>query len=369
MPKNAFAKSQNRLDDPVPVAGVYGPTTGLPPETWYDKAEQLSYGLGAGAVSQLEGYKQLLTHPVQSVREMAAGMLAAAKDPSLVANALSGMWGRATANPEGFGSVVGENLNPRNLLRNMTWPTVRELTTYHGTPHRFPATDRNPLGEFDASKIGTGEGAQAYGHGIYVAESPGVAKSYKDKLTPSAIVPNAAADSLEKMNPDLYARLEKLAKESGYSNAAINRMVVKPNEFREIDAALKREILDFKKGAKGSLYHVDLPDEMIDRMLDWDKPLSKQPKAAQLAIEQFKKLYPDESDWLGIDRHDLRVGADLIKPLGGLVGDKKASEMLRQAGIPGVRYLDAGSRDGAKNTRNFVVFPGEEQNLKILKRE
>jgi hypothetical protein len=52
------------------------------------------------------------------------------------------------------------------------------------------------------------------------------------------------------------------------------------------------------------------------------------------------------------------------------VSDKEASERLRQAGIPGIRYLDAGSRgkDGT-GTRNFVVFPGEEKKVKILKRD
>ena len=29
------------------------------------------------------------------------------------------------------------------------------------------------------SKIGTGEGAQAYGHGLYMADSPKVAEEYK----------------------------------------------------------------------------------------------------------------------------------------------------------------------------------------------
>ena len=38
------------------------------------------------------------------------------------------------------------------------------ITAYHGTPHQFEA--------FDVSKIGTGEGAQAYGHGLYFAENP-----------------------------------------------------------------------------------------------------------------------------------------------------------------------------------------------------
>jgi hypothetical protein len=46
-----------------------------------------------------------------------------------------------------------------------------------------------------------------------------------------------------------------------------------------------------------------------------------------------------------------------------------ASEQLRQAGIPGIRYLDQSSRAGGEGTRNIVVFPGEEQNVKILSRD
>ena len=44
----------------------------------------------------------------------------------------------------------------------------------HGSPHSFD--------KFDMSKIGTGEGAQAYGHGLYFADNEGVAKSYRENL-------------------------------------------------------------------------------------------------------------------------------------------------------------------------------------------
>ena len=40
------------------------------------------------------------------------------------------------------------------------------IRAYHGSPHDFDA--------FDLSKIGTGEGAQVYGHGLYFAENPAV---------------------------------------------------------------------------------------------------------------------------------------------------------------------------------------------------
>jgi hypothetical protein len=42
--------------------------------------------------------------------------------------------------------------------------------------------------------------------------------------------------------------------------------------------------------------------------------------------------------------------------------------LLRQQGIPGIRYLDGGSRGAGSGTSNFVVFPGEEGALKILER-
>jgi hypothetical protein len=45
-------------------------------------------------------------------------------------------------------------------------------TVWHGSPHKFD--------KFDSSKIGTGEGNQAYGHGLYLAESP-LVKSTRTK--------------------------------------------------------------------------------------------------------------------------------------------------------------------------------------------
>jgi hypothetical protein len=42
--------------------------------------------------------------------------------------------------------------------------------------------------------------------------------------------------------------------------------------------------------------------------------------------------------------------------------------MLRDAGIPGIRYLDGGSRGAGQGSSNFVVFPGQESLLNILER-
>lgn len=48
------------------------------------------------------------------------------------------------------------------------------ILAYHGSPHTF---DR-----FSLDAIGTGEGAQAYGHGLYFAENPDVARGYRDNV-------------------------------------------------------------------------------------------------------------------------------------------------------------------------------------------
>lgn len=50
-------------------------------------------------------------------------------------------------------------------------------------PGRYEIIEENPLGMFDLSKIGTGEGAQAFGEGAYLSGSEGIAKGYRDRLS------------------------------------------------------------------------------------------------------------------------------------------------------------------------------------------
>lgn len=63
------------------------------------------------------------------------------------------------------------------------------FNVFHGSPHSFDA--------FDASKIGTGEGAQAYGHGLYFADNEGVARSYRDDLVRTTFSPEPGAPGLD----------------------------------------------------------------------------------------------------------------------------------------------------------------------------
>lgn len=192
-------------------------------------------------------------------------------------------------------------------------------TAFHGSPYKFT--------KFDSSKIGTGEGAQAYGHGLYFAEAPEVAAEYRRKLSQDG----------------------------------------------------------------GSIYKVDIPDEAVARMLNWDKPLSEQPKSVQ------KTVFADIDSAINKTKQALATASERRAPttaaelerlqrerarlesltgesyynqlsLGVSSGAPNASEYLKQIGITGIRYLDELSRGTGQGTSNFVIFPGNENLLNIVER-
>jgi hypothetical protein len=293
---------------------------------------------------------------------MAAGAGKAMDNPAAAGTAvvqgLKDAAGQAMFSPFNMGRAVGANVsvNPRKLAAMLEIPMIRELNVYHGTPHQFPATEANPLGEFDSSKIGTGEGAQVYGRGIYLAESPDVAKSYRSNLVKDpSFLEKKTGKIISKESPeyaDLIDRQTRMER-NGYG--------------AEFDKKYQVQ--------EGAFYTVDLPDEKIAQMLDWDKPLGQQPKAIRDAINRTKALLPDNAMADLGDDLSLLYGKDVTpsvflntwEALTGSIGSGEAA--LQKHGIPGIKYLDAGSRDAKKGTRNFVVFPGEEKHLKILERK
>jgi hypothetical protein len=248
---------------------------------------------------------------------------------------------------------------------------------YHGSPHKFDA--------FDASKIGTGEGAQAYGHGLYFAESPDVAKSYRDVLAGAdkrfelggRVVDPRMMDSFESnaLQALAYGQTPKQAlanyEAQGVSDSALKRLATILDDF----SAKGVKVQEIPKG-DASLYKVDLPDNAIAKMLDWDKPLSQQPVNVQsyLAKSNPDMYHPTGGDYDAMEMGQQiyrRLHEDAIRTGKALPAKEKELQVvnqLRQAGIPGIRYLDQGSRGAGTGTSNYVVFPQNEGLLKILER-
>jgi hypothetical protein len=251
----------------------------------------------------------------------------------------------------------------QNMLAGPLGFAPAGITAWHGSPHVFD--------KFDSSKIGTGEGAQAYGHGLYLAESPKVAKEYQAATSKDRfITSNGFFDpsELEHLNVKVKAR-------SGDLDRAIEearKYAVPDHDYPETAAKAARDLarlqaLQASGGIKvnqGSLYKVDLPDSAVAKMLDWDKPLSQQaPEVKEAAKYLQERMTGPFSDSLTGDqmlRH--------IEATRKFVGGAKAESILQKLGIPGIRYLDGGSRGAGQGSSNFVVFPGEENILQILER-
>jgi hypothetical protein len=108
-----------------------------------------------------------------------------------------------------------------------------------------------------------------------------------------------------------------------------------------------------------------------EQFLDWDRPLSGQSPSAQLALRPFvdhmRGFYRGDFHMLpehGGDMGDIIRAWDYMSP--AQTGARNLSETLRDTGVPGIRYLDQGSRGAGHGTSNYVLF--DENLIEILRR-
>lgn len=264
---------------------------------------------------------------------------------------------------------VGQGLfkTEQNMLANAAKPSTFNAATngqggavvWHGSPHKFD--------KFDSSKIGTGEGAQSYGDGSYFAESPDVAWSYAKKLSAAPGGIGSKASDLVKgnnYNKNSAAKILLSELRDARKNPPEEWWI---NTFGDPVKNLQEELGSLRSGF--NMYKVDLPDEHIAKMLDWDKPLSKQPhvvEAANTLYRELPELYPSVGNVLASP--NVFDGQHLYQALVNHKSPQVASQTLRALGIPGIRYLDGASRGTGNGTSNFVVFPGNEDMLSMLER-
>ena len=238
----------------------------------------------------------------------------------------------------GGGGVVGRA--PKNALGMNVW---------HGSPHKFEPTPLNDLGEFNAAKIGTGEGAQAYGHGHYTGEARGTGEVYmtgggglqKAVTTPNVMIDGKWSQSMPRSSVESQAA-------TAFANDLFGTTI--PQKVAKLRAANMGGVADFLEQnankfqlSKGHLYKVDIPDEHIARMLDWDKPLSQQSPEVQQAIEKNFGLRASTDGHMTGEEINNYVSSITQGSNGpfvkyGQVNSQAAgAQVLREAGIPGIR--------------------------------
>ena len=304
-----------------------------------------------GILSYLNSITPLKPYTDNTYTKIGANLLAPILDPTALITTARASKPVAKAVGEHAWNKTEDMMRQQGLMPN--------IVAYHGTPHEIQ-------GGFDISKVGTGEGSQAYGHGMYFAESPDVSKSYMGKtvfneptLDKFTNGPNYYTDSSGKhFKVRDYIRNDKPVE-------------VSSNEYN----SKFKEVSDlYAKQNQGNLYKVDIPDAYIPTMMDYDKPLGQQSAIVKKALNDIKKqITPEMKMELGGDLN-LLFGKDvtpvqflntmeIIHPTGGVgIGEK----MLNEFGVKGIRYKDAMSRGADEGTSNFVVFDPKE--VKILEK-
>jgi hypothetical protein len=239
------------------------------------------------------------------------------------------------------------------------------ITAYHGTPHDFE--------QFDTSKIGTGEGAQAYGHGLYFAEHEPVAEGYRNRIAGAKYIdkrgvpvePNSIAqDILDESQKHGIGIIEAGNLASGWS-----QYVNDPNSAPvPVANVLKKHGLSLQ--SSGRMYEVAIHAHP-DHLLDWDKPLSEQSEHVKRALKETRKHLPPNAhadlggDYSLLYGPDIRPGQFLntMESIGGR--PDSGEKLLHAAGVHGIKYLDAGSRGPTDEpTRNYVIFDHNRVSIK-----
>ena len=274
------------------------------------------------------------------------------------------------------------------------------ITAYHGSGADFD--------EFDIGKIGTGEGVQAFGHGLYFAEAEKVGKYYKDVLgtvieydgkpiwkgtervgttgdeAADAVIArqyrltesNDPKDWMDHLDDEMQNNMEYGSAEQ--YQASLDRYLT-----------LRPLVDKIKIKDTGKLYETKLKVEP-NELFDLDKRLNKQNKAVKEKIssvldKRLIDLNPDLSDpshsvldqfnptdtlreafdqnlAFGLfDRYGYETigqmhGHEIRASLSAWLGPENLSKALNSAGIKGNKYKDEFSRGKDGGTSNFVIF-------------
>lgn len=365
--------------------------------------------------------------PYVGAADFARGV--ASGDPMEAVLGATGLPGRAAK----AAGVAASAMMPGEAEAGPLSNALKAIRAYHGSPHKFD--------KFDISKIGTGEGAQAYGHGLYFAENPATAQEYRSRLAgrPEIKSLNIAGHRVGPFNsfdysPKGSSNYENL-RSSLFEDMLINEdaLVADPKNAQKLAAdILQRKIKDMHQEwpeaipeaqkllsdinrpggvglrmgeTPGAMYEVDIHADP-SHMLDWDKPLSEQKaildkiyenlggnnkvkelnneyenlidmppaKRPQQSSDEYKFLesrynelqhHPAVKLYETLSNNPDVSGKNFYYRFGGQ-DPEQASIKLKNVGIPGIKYLDQGSRGSGEGTSNYVVF--DPNLIEILRR-
>jgi hypothetical protein len=105
--------------------------------------------------------------------------------------------------------------------------------------------------------------------------------------------------------------------------------------------------------SKGHMYEVNI-NANPEHFLDWDKPLGEQSQHVQDALRTV--LTPSNYEQFMSGQGAKMSAGEMHNFIGGQLNPVSVAQDMRDAGIPGIKYLDAGSRSAGEGSHNSVVF-------------
>jgi hypothetical protein len=255
-------------------------------------------------------------------------------------------------------------------------PRIAEsFDAWHGSPH--------DVERFDSSRIGTGEGAQTYGHGLYFAENEKVATQYARSTSGRDFIRKAQELYSEHDSPsDAHAAIVEskdftpgqkrllLALEKDdwlgfdYPHQAVSAALSDPNGK---NWEMSPETLDAIKHV-GNMYRVRI-NAHHDHFLDWDKPLGEhsEPVRSKLRAAGFEDSQTGKDIYHSLVKYRPDHGG-ATSSAGMKLSDldatpEAASGRLQATGIHGIKYLDQGSRRGIPDMDTMVAITKAQDEL------
>ena len=342
------------------------------------------------------------------------------KNSRITAAAVHKGTGSQTSNPASTVTIyeMMKNVNDRhgNPYIDAQGDAVYHQSAWHGSPHDFD--------EFDLGAIGTGEGNQAHGWGLYFAKDKKVSKQYKDVLSKlqgsdksslfKVEIPNetellpeqypisgygryvrdSLKNGLHKMSDEQLERFTSLLIKYHKDSIIGDKWVNKYTHFMDVGYIISelhnknKTINDINKIQKRNvdrfLKSVGI-DENIDTIAGNEALLEdvykkfrydlypQYEKEKQLEREREEKAISNvKTDVYGALEKTNIVGKQLYSFLSHALGNdehfnlhnvknaKKASEFLNSIGIKGIYY------DGEQDGRCYVVF--DDKAIKVIEK-
>lgn len=258
--------------------------------------------------------------------------------------------------------------------KNLEQYKIYHQKAYHGSPYTFD--------HFDLGAIGTGEGNQAHGWGLYFAQDKKIAENYKDILGANSgeVITGKTkykinedgdwydentGNIIDDITPLSMALTEVL--ETGNSNKAIEHLqeFIKSKEGKTAQTVIsqvkraKEAIKLLKKNEfagheQKTAFEVEIPED--NELIDEFKNINEQPRKVQAAIRKAWKEIGYKPSAL-----QYMSGREFYKQLASeLGGEKAASEKLNSLGVKGITY------DGLVDGKCFVVF--DDKAIQIINR-